>query len=259
MMSRLETIFGVANPVALATGSGAPRLGNAIVRALAARGYRTAIHANRSADTAEQTARDCRDAGTDAIAVLADLADEDQARNMMRSVQEHFGRVDLLVNCAAIWKPTPLEQVTADDVREHLNVNTIGTFLCCQQAGLLMVQQESGGAIVNVGDWALDRPYMDYAAYFASKGAIPTMTRDFAIELASRNPRIRVNAVLPGRAMLPEGLDSTERQAAIDGTLLKREGSPQHVADAVIFLAEHEFITGVCLPIDGGRGLSSET
>lgn len=258
MMSRLEEVFGVANPVALVTGSGSPRLGNALVRALAARGYRAAIHANRSADTAEQTARDCRDGGTDAIAVLADLAVEDQARDMIRSVHEHFGRIDLLVNCAAIWKPTRLEEVTADDVRDHVNVNTIGTFLCCQQTGLLMVQQESGGAIVNVGDWALDRPYLDYAAYFASKGAIPTMTRDFAIELASRNPRIRVNAVLPGRAMLPESLDGAERQAVIDGTLMKREGAPQHVTDAVVFLAEHEFITGVCLPIDGGRCLRGE-
>lgn len=255
MASRLEAVFGVADPVALVTGSGSPRIGNALVLALAERGYRIAVHANRSADAAEKTAQDCRDAATDAIAVLADLADEDQARDMIRSVHEHFGRIDLLVNCAAIWKPTRLEQVTAGDVREHLNVNTVGTFLCCQQVGLLMVRQAFGGAIVNVGDWALDQPYLDYAAYFAAKGAIPSITKDFAVELARRNPRIRVNAVLPGRAMLPESLDEAERQAALDGTLVKREGSPQHIADAVIFLAEHEFITGVCLPVDGGRRL----
>ena len=255
MASRLETIFGVASPVALVTGSGSPRLGNALVRALAARGYRIGVHANRSAEAAEQTARECRDAGSDAIAVTADLAEQDQAGKMIQAVHEHFGRIDLLVNCAAIWKPTRLEELTADDTREHFNVNTLGTVVCCQQVGLLMVEQASGGAIVNVGDWALDRPYLGYAAYFASKGAIPTITKNFAVELASRNPRIRVNAVLPGRAMLPETLDATERQLAIAGTLLKREGSPRHIVDAITFLAEHEFITGVCLPVDGGRGL----
>jgi len=259
MANRMETVFGVTNPVALVTGSGAPRIGNALVRALAARGYRTAVHANRAADEAERTARDCRDTGADAIAVLADLAAEDQVGEMIRSVHEHFGRIDLLVNCAAIWKPARLEELTAGDLREHLNANTIGTFLCCQQVGLLMVRQEFGGAIVNVGDWALDRPYVDYAAYFTSKGTIPTMTKDFAIELAGRNPRIRVNAVLPGRAMLPETLDEATRRSAGAGTLLQREGSPRHIADAVIFLAEHEFVTGVCLPVDGGGGLAGRS
>jgi pteridine reductase len=118
-----------------------------------------------------------------------------------------------------------------------------------------MAAQESGGAIVNLGDWATVRPYLNYAAYFPSKGAIPTLTRDFAVELASRNPRVRVNAVLPGPAMLPEGLSDQERKAAIGATLVKREGSPHNVADAVLFLLRNDFVTGVCLPVDGGRSI----
>ena len=74
-----------------------------------------------------------------------------------------------------------------------------------------MVAQESGGAIVNFGDWAITRPYLNYAAYFASKGSIPTLTRTFAVELASRNPRVRVNAILPGPVMLPPDLPEEER------------------------------------------------
>jgi pteridine reductase len=174
---------------------------------------------------------------------------------MVHEAAATFGRLDALVNCAAVWVSKPLEQVTADDVRRHFDVNTLATFLCCQHVGLQMVQQPSGGAIVNLGDWAIVRPYPDHAAYFPSKGAIPTLTRNFAVELALRNPRVRVNAVLPGPAMLPENLPQSERKAAIEATLVKREGSPQNIADAVLFLLGNDFVTGVCLPVDGGRSV----
>jgi pteridine reductase len=113
-----------------------------------------------------------------------------------------------------------------------------------------MAEQDSGGAIVNLGDWATRRPYRNYGAYFVSKGAIATLTRLFAVELA---PRVRVNAVLPGPVMLPENLSEKERQRSIAGTLLKREGRPENVAQAVSFLLRNDFVTGVCLPVDGGR------
>ncbi len=185
----------------------------------------------------------------------ADVRDEAQVKAMTQEALDRFGRIDALVNCAAIWESRRLEDVTADDVRRHLEINALGTFLCCQTVGLAMTRQETGGAIVNFGDWAVSRPYLNYAAYFPSKGAIGALTRDFAVELARRNPRVRVNAVLPGPAMLPDDLPQPERDAAIAGTLVKREGRPQDVADAVVFLLQNEFITGVCLPVDGGRSI----
>jgi pteridine reductase len=142
-------------------------------------------------------------------------------------------------------------------VRRHFELNTLAVFEAGRYAGLKMAAQQSGGAIINLGDWAIERPYQDYAAYFPSKGAIPALTRSLAVELAARNPRIRVNAVLPGPVMLPDDLSESERQKAIAGTLVKHEGSPQNVADAVVFLAENDFVTGVCLPVDGGRTISS--
>ena len=122
-----------------------------------------------------------------------------------------------------------------------------------------MVEQPTGGAIVNVGDWAIARPYVDYAAYFASKGSIPTLTRTLAVELAARNPRVRVNAILPGPVLFPEELSESQRAALIDATLVKRPGTPQDVAHAVMFLLENTFVTGVCLPVDGGRSIYSTT
>ncbi|HEY1602659.1 MAG TPA: SDR family oxidoreductase [Pirellulales bacterium] len=252
-MNDASTSQAAGAPVALVTGSGSPRIGNVVVRTLAARGYRVVIHANRSVAEAQETAAELQARGTEALAVAADLHDEPAINDMIRRAQEKFGRIDALVNCAAIWQPKPLEQVTADDVRRNFEINTLATFLCCQKIGLLMVQQPSGGAIVNFGDWAIARPYLNYAAYFPSKGAIPTLTRSFAAELASRNPRVRVNAIMPGPVMLPYDLSADERESAIAGTLLRREGRPENVADAVVFLLENDYITGVCLPVDGGR------
>src|SRR5204862_2998050 len=129
----------------------------------------------------------------------------------------------------------------------HFEANVLGTFVCAQEAGLLMAAQPQGGCVVNLGDWAEVRPYPDYAAYFATKGAIPTLTRCLAVELGTRNPRVRVNAVLPGPVMLPADLPAAEREEAINATLVKREGSPANIAQAVLYLLDNDFVTGDCL------------
>ncbi len=239
--------------VALVTGSGKRRVGSHVAEALAERGYSLAIHyRSSSADAAELVAL-LNKKGVNARAFQADLADESAVRKLVTDVLAAFGQLDVLVNCAAIWKSKKLEEVTAADVREHFDINTLGTFLCCQHAGLAMVKQPEGGVIINVGDWAEVRPYLNYAAYFPSKGAVSTLSRCMAVELASRNPKVRVNCILPGPVMLPPDLPEDEKQQAINATLVKREGSPLNIAQAAIALIENDFITGVCLPVDGGR------
>jgi pteridine reductase len=243
----------VANRVALVTGSAKRRIGFNIAQALAKRGYALAIHYRTSSTEAAETVKEIQKNGTSAIAIKADLTDGTQAKSLIDETLNQFGRVDVLVNCAAIWKRKHLEDITANDVREHFEVNTLGTFLCCQHAGLAMVQQAAGGAIINFGDWAVDRPYLDYAAYFPSKGAVHALTRTFAVELGTRNPRVRANCIMPGPLMLPPNMPDAERREAIEATLVKREGSPEDAVRAVMFLIEDEFVTGVCLPVDGGR------
>jgi len=251
-----QPVAAAARRVAFVTGSGAPRVGRVVAEHLAARGYAVVLHANSSVEQAAQAVAEFERQGTPAMTVSGPVDDEAGVRGWIATIVERFGRLDVLVNSAAIWESKPLEEVTADDVRRHFDVNTLGTFLCCQHAGLQMAQQPEGGAIVNIGDWATSRPYADYAAYFPSKGSVPTLTRMFAAELARRNPRVRVNAVLPGPVMLPADLPAAEREAAIAGTLVRREGSPQNVAQAVLALVENEFITGACLPVDGGRTIA---
>ena len=240
--------------VAVVTGSGKKRVGYHVAEALARRGHALAVHYRTSADDAAATAAHFRAAyGVPVLTVQADLADEAAVRRMAAAVRDEFGRVDVLVNCAAVWNRKRLEDVTAADVRGHFDANTLGTFLTCQHFGLDMVEQAEGGCIVNVGDWADVRPYLDYAAYYPSKAAIPGLTRVFAVELGTRNPRVRVNAVLPGPVMLPPDLPEAERREAVDATLVRREGSPGHVAQAVLSFLDNDFVTGACLPVDGGR------
>lgn len=235
--------------VAVVTGSGKRRVGSHVVDALAARGYAVAIHYNTSDSDAAATAKTL----PNAIAVQADLASEADVKRLVYEVLAKFGRVDVLVNCAAIWQRKPLEDVTAADVRKNFDINTLGTFLACQHFGLAMVKQSEGGCIVNFGDWADARPYTGYAAYFPSKAAIPGLTRMFAVELGTRNPNVRVNAILPGPVMLPPDLPKAERDEAIAATLVKREGSPGHIVKAVLHFVDNDFLTGVILPVDGGR------
>ncbi len=242
--------------VALVTGSGKQRVGYHVAAALAERGYALVIHYRTSAAEAESTAAEfARRYGKAAEAVRADLGNESEVKSLVGDTVTKFGRIDVLVNCAAVWNRRRLEDVTADDVRSHFETNTLGTFLTCQHAGLVMVRQAEGGCIVNVGDWADTRPYLDYAAYFPSKAAIPGLTRTFAVELGTRNPKVRVNAVLPGPVMLPPDMREEERAEVIRATLLKREGSPEHVVRAVLHFVDNDFVTGACLPVDGGRSV----
>jgi pteridine reductase len=239
--------------VALITGSAKRRLGWYVADALGRRGYSIVIHYNTSASDAQAAADDFCSRGIDAMALGADLANEQQVRDLVGKALARFGRIDVLVNCAAAWKSKRLEEITAADVRGYFDANTLGTFLCCQQAGLAMVKQPEGGSIVTFGDWAIERPYLNYAAYFPSKGAIPALTRSLAVELSTRNPRVRVNCVMPGPVMLPPDLPVAEREQAINATLVKREGSPENVVQAVLHFIDNDFVTGACLPVDGGR------
>jgi pteridine reductase len=241
------------NRVALVTGSGKRRVGWHVADALAQRGYHLAIHYRSSVQEAAEAVTHFQNRGIQAVSLHADLTDEVQVQGLVQRVIEQFGRIDVLANCAALWKSKKFEDIRAADVRVHFETNLLGTFLCCQHAGLAMVRQPEGGCIVNVGDWAVARPYLNYAAYFPSKGAIPTLTRCLAVELGSRNPKVRVNCVLPGPVMLPPDLPDAERRQAIEATLVKREGRPENIAHAVLSLIDNDFITGVSLPVDGGR------
>ena len=244
------------NKVALVIGSGKKRIGNCIARALAEHGFDIALHYRSSRVDAEETAAELKRFNIASELFCADVSCEAEVNTLFSQVLERFSRLDLLVVAHGSWPAIKFENIKAEDVVSQFEINLLGTFLCCHRAGMLMTTQQEGGLIVTIGDWAVKRPYRDYAPYLISKGAIPTLTRTFAVELAAINPAVRVNCVLPGPVMVPEDLSELEKQEALEGTLLKRFGMPDHVAQAVIFFVDNDYTTGVCLPIDGGRTIA---
>ena len=243
------------NKVALITGSGRQRIGHVVARSLAAEGYSIALHYYKSANAARMAIDEMRRAGVDCEALQANVGVESEVNRMLDVVTDRFGRLDVLVTTASIWETIPLEDVTADDLRRNFDVNTLGTFLCARRAGQTMIQQQEGGSIITIGDWAVQRPYLDHSAYFVSKGAIAALTRTLAVELAHRNPNVRVNCIQPGPVMFPSDASESERQEMIESTLVKKANCPESIAQAVKFLVDNQFVTGIVLPVDGGRSI----
>ena len=255
-MSKLQEIFDCPEPVALVTGSGSRRVGRAIALHLASLGCRIALHANTSVDQAEDVARCISDKHSkQAVVTQGSLCDEGTPQRLVDETLAKFQRIDILVNSAAIWQPKRLEKITSGEIREYFEINSIASFLCAKAAGLSMVAQPMGGSIINIGHWATVRPYLDHAAYFPSKGAIETMTRSLAVEFGHRNPRVRVNCIQPGPVLLGEEATEAFAEKMATSTLAGKVGTPEHVAHATQFLCENDFVTGTCIPVDGGRSI----
>ncbi len=248
-----ETSADATRPVAVITGSGRRRVGNVVADYLADRGYDIALHYHSAAEEAQASAAAIRAKGVDCEAYRADVSVEADVDQMFAAVLERFRHIDVLVTAASVWDTQTLESFTAADVLRSFNVNTLGTLLCARRAGLAMCTQPAGGVVITIGDWAVERPYLNHPAYFIAKGAIPTLTRMLAVEFAQRNPRVRANCIHPGNVMFPPDADHERRQELVAATLTKNPDCPESVAQAVVLLVKNQFATGICMPIDGGR------
>ncbi len=242
-------------PVVWITGSGSNRVGRYVADHFAKHGYRIALHAYQNREQADECAKQWNSNGIPTIVTQSAIHEESQVQTSVAQIIDAFGQVDAFVHCAAIWEDKRLEETTAEDVLSQFKVNTLGCFLCAKAVGLQMVKQPSGGSITLIGDWAVARPYVHFSSYFISKGSIETLTRTLAVELANRNASVRVNAILPGPVMLDSSISTETAEHIRQASLVKRLGTPEHVAQAAYFLATHDFITGVALPVDGGRSI----
>ena len=238
---------------ALVTGGGTG-VGRAVVLQLAERGYHVAVNYSRSRDDAEVTASAARQHGVQAITIAADVSDDAAARTMIDECRRAFGRLDVLVNNAAMTyfvEHTDLEAMSEDKWDRILAVNLKGPFFV-SRAAIPLMQQSGGGAIVNVASVAGVAGSGSSIAYAASKGGLITLTKSLARAFA---PAIRVNAVCPG-VILSRWLEDHQDMidAAIKITPLKRASTTDDIADAITFLAcDAGMITGQALVIDGGR------
>ena len=240
--------------VALVSG-GARRIGAAIARTLHESGMRVAVHCHRSKAEAEVLCTELNGLRPgSARALPADLARPESPTELVEATVDTFGRLDAVINNAAVFSPSPLGEIEPAALDALFAVNTFAPLLISQTAAPHLLTR--GGSIVNIGDIYAHRPLASHAAYCASKAALQSLTRSLAAALA---PRVRVNAVAPGAILWPEKGDDTEaRQRIIDDTLLARLGEPRDVAGAVRFLVrDATFVTGQVIDVDGGRGLRS--
>lgn len=234
--------------VALVTG-GARRLGKAVVLKLAENGARVAIHYHHSAEDAAATAAAVREMGGEARTVGGDLSQVGRAERVVDEAAAFWGRLDVLVNNAAVFFETPLGQVTGAQWDHLFGVNLKGAFFCAQRAAIKM-RQNGGGAIVNFADTGIYITWRGYTPYLISKAGVAQMTYALAKELA---PDIRVNALAPGPLLLPDDHTKEEEEQFASVTLLQRLGSSDALAEAVLYLVTADYVTGVVLPVDGGQ------
>lgn len=238
--------------VILVTGA-ARRIGAAIVTCLHDNGARVAIHYRSSANEANQLAeRLNRIRENSATAVQADLLDINQLPQLIRTVVRWGGRLDGLVNNASSFYPTPLGDVTEQHWNELIGSNLKAPLFLSQAA--LAKLRERRGAIVNIVDIHAQRPLRNHAVYGAAKAGLAMLTRSLAKDLA---PEVRVNGVSPGAIMWPEnGLAETVKQTILDQVPLQRAGSPQDIADCVLYLLrDASYVTGQIISVDGGRSI----
>jgi len=234
---------------ALVTGS-AKRVGRVIALELASRGANVVVHFHTSQAEADAAVREVEARGVSAIALGGDLGRTQDVEALARDAEARTGGVSLLVNNASNYFRVPFDQLTEAIWDASVDVNLKAPFLLGWHLGRAM-RARGGGAIVNLADWAGERPYNDYLPYCVSKAGIICLTKALAKALA---PTVRVNAVAPGPVMPPADMTEAERQGVVRATPLKRLGSPEDVARCVRFLAEEaEFSTGATYFVDGGR------
>jgi pteridine reductase len=224
---------------------------------LADRGVSVAMTYHNSRGAIERTLAEVMTRGVGGLAIAADLTQADQAAGAVDATVSRFSRLDVLVNMASVYRSTPFATLTPADFDALLAANLAGPFYTALAAAKRMLTQpaEDGirGKIVNVGDWATERPYKDYLPYLVAKGGLTTMTLALAKELA---PHVTVNMVQPAMIEPPPEMSQADCEAVIAATPLRRVGNPDDVNRLILYLLEGtDFATGACFRVDGGRFL----
>ena len=236
--------------VALVTG-GARRVGRALSLALARAGADVVVNYFSSAREAEETVAEIVALGRRAIAVHADVSLHAEVQILIQKTADTFGRLDVLVNNASLFETAPLLAIEEEAWDRVMAVNLKGPFLLSQAAAPLL-RRDGGGVIVNIADLSAFQPWPSYAHHAVSKAGLVHLTRILARALA---PDIRANCIAPGTVLPPPDYTEEQIRSSRDRSALKRIGTPEDVARALLYLIESDFVTGETVVVDGGRML----
>ena len=237
--------------VALITGG--RRIGAVVATELARKGAHVAIVYRASRSEAEDTAETLRAMGRRALVVQGDLQQPDACRGVVEATVAEFGRLDILVNMASVYREKPLDEVTVEDWDAQLSIDLRAAWLC-SHAAIPHMRQSGGGRIVNFSDWVArsGRPrYRGYLPYYVAKAGVIALTEALALEVAT--DQILVNAIAPGPIVAPPGTSAADSVAVEQATPLGRWGGEIEIAKTVIALVESDFMTGETIRVDGGR------
>jgi len=244
----------LSGKVVLVTG-GAKRVGAAIARRLHREGADLMLHYRGSEREARALRAELNAARGDSVALVqADLLDIPGLSEIVKNTISRFERLDVLVNNASTFFPTPVGEMTAATWESLVGANLRAPLFLSQAAAPHL--KKTGGAIVNITDIHAERPLKNYVIYSIAKTGLVGLTRSLARELA---PEVRVNGVAPGAIVWPEdgSWDDLTRQRIVSHTLLKRTGEPDDIARAVHYLiAEAPYVTGQIIAVDGGRSIN---
>ena len=232
--------------------TGGKRIGAAIAIDLLQRGVHVALTFNRSKQEADAVVRHATPT-TRALALPADLANPGDCQRVVDEAAQAFGRLDILINMASVYRSVPLEQTDAALWDSVVNVDLRASFLCAQ-AAVPHMRRAGGGRIVNFSDWvaASGRPrYRGFSPYYVAKAGVKALSETLALELAS--DQILVNAIAPGPVLAPPETTKDELAAVEAATPLGRWGGEQEIVKAVQFLIQSDFVTGETIRVDGGR------
>jgi pteridine reductase len=236
----------------LITG-GAKRLGAAVARKLHGAGAAIVVHYHRSADAAHALVAqlDSLRPGS-AHAVAADLLDTAALPGLVQAALDRYGRLDVLVNNASSFFPTPLGSITPAEFEDLVGTNLRAPLFLSQAAAPAL--RATQGLIINMADIHGQRPLKGHAVYSSAKAGVVMLTKSLARELG---PEIRVNAIAPGPVMWPERpMDEALKAEIVGKTALQRTGSPEDIARTALFLAaDAPYVTGQVIAVDGGRGI----
>ncbi|WP_445428949.1 pteridine reductase [Alishewanella sp. HL-SH05] len=239
------------HPVALVTGS-ALRLGKQMIIRLHQQGYRVLIHYRHSAAAAEQLAAQLNQLRANSAATLcANLTDDAAIAPLAQQAIACFGRLDLLVNNASSFYPTPLANAQLDDWQELFGSNVKAPYFLSKALSAELTKRQ--GCIINMVDIHADKPLAEHSIYCMAKAALQMMTKALARELA---PAVRVNGIAPGAILWPsQPLDDADKDMVLQQVPLARLGEANDIANTLLFLAQAPYITGQIVAVDGGRSL----
>lgn len=233
--------------------TGAKRIGATVATAVASRGADVALTYNSSQAEAEQVAGQVRALGRRALVLHADVADPAAVAAVVESTEATFGRLDVLINMASLYRRVPFDDLDVAEWDRQMAVELRAAFVAAK-AVVPIMRRTGGGRIINFSDWvaASARPrYPGFVAYYVAKAGVKALTEQLALELAG--DQILVNAVAPGPIVAPPGTTDKERAAVERATPLGRWGGSEEIAKIVLALIDSDFVTGETIRVDGGR------